>query len=140
MKKLLLLLLLMPLLANAAKWTKVGSDSGGDVYIDKASIIKGERGHKVWSLVSYGKQQSTPDGKPYLSIKALHAYSCEERTATLLTQIFYAEAMGKGAVIQNFKYEKFSAEDIVPDSAADSALQVVCQAKPSAKASAKSKP
>ncbi|MES2296976.1 MAG: surface-adhesin E family protein [Pseudomonadota bacterium] len=136
MKKLpvtiLLTLMSIPLLVTAAaapRWSKVGSDAGSTYYIDKASMSKTDKGHKAWSLTSYAKEQNTPDGKPYLSMKALHAYSCDERTSTLMIQVYYAEAMGKGAVVQNFKYEKFSAEDIVPESGTDSALQVICRVK-----------
>ena len=129
MKKILLILLMLPLLAVAAQWTKVGGATGSDFYIDKGSAIKADKGHKVWSLTSFAKAQSTPDGKAYLSVKALHLYSCEERTATLLSQVFYPEAMGKGELVQSVKYEKFGPEDIVPDSSADAALQAICHGK-----------
>ncbi|HZV65448.1 MAG TPA: surface-adhesin E family protein [Telluria sp.] len=129
MRKLILLLLSAPLLANAAQWAKVGSLAGADSYIDKASTIKTDKGYKVWSLVSYAAPQATPDGTSYLSAKALHLYACAERTTTLLTKVYYGEAMGKGAVAESFKYEKFDPEDIVPDSVEDDALQVICRGK-----------
>ena len=127
MKKLILILLLTPMLAYAAKWTKVGAGPGTVYYIDKGSVIKAGTGQKAWSLVSYAKEQSTPDGKSYASVKALHLYSCDERTTTLLSEVFYPDAMGKGPTVQTFKYEKFSAEDIIPDSSTDIALAVVCK-------------
>lgn len=135
MKKLLLACLMVPVLgtlpAQAAQWVKVplGSSAGSQSYIDRSSIIRSDKSYKVWSLVSYAKEQSTPEGTPYLSMKALHLYSCAERTTTLLSQVYYAEAMGKGPVSQSFKYEKFAPEDIVPDSVADGALQVICKRK-----------
>ena len=131
MRKLILLLLLTPLLVHAAQWAKVGSVAGADSYIDKASMIKADKGYKVWSLVSYATPQATPDGTSYLSMKALHLYSCAERTTTLLTQVFYGEAMGKGPIAQSFKYEKFTPDDIIPDSVEDGALQVICRGKKS---------
>jgi hypothetical protein len=127
MKKLILILLLTPMMAYAAKWTKVGTGPGSVYYIDKSSVIKSGTGQKAWSLVSYAKDQSTADGKSYSSVKALHLYSCEERTTTLLSEVFYPDSMGKGATVQTFKYEKFSAEDIIPDSSTDIALGVVCK-------------
>jgi hypothetical protein len=127
MKKLILILLLMPLMAYAAKWTKVGAGPGSVFYIDKSSVIKSGGGQKAWSLISYDKEKSTPDGKAYTSVKALHLYSCDERTTTLLQEVFYPEALGKGLTVQTFKYEKFSAEDIIPDSITDVALGVVCK-------------
>ena len=123
------LILAMPLAAHAAQWVKIGDASGSESYLDKSSIIKSDKGRKAWSLVSFGKEQATPDGTPYRSMKALHLYSCEERTTTLLSQVYYPDAMGKGPVGQSFKYEKFGPEDIVPDSVADGALQVICKSR-----------
>ncbi len=128
MKRLLALCLITPLLAQAAQWSKVGKDGVSEHYIDKSSIIKSDKGQKAWSLVSFASEQTTPEGKPFRSMKALHAYSCEERTATVLSQVYYAEPMGKGATVQSIKYEKFNAEDIVPDTPTESALKVVCKA------------
>ncbi len=127
MKKLLLLALMLPLLAQAATWVGVGTQAGSRAYIDQSSIIKSTAGYKVWSMVSFDKEQATPDGTTYLSVKALHVYACAARSVTLLGQVYYAEAMGKGPVAQNIKYEKFSPEDIVPDSADDGALQAICK-------------
>ncbi|MES2127626.1 MAG: surface-adhesin E family protein [Pseudomonadota bacterium] len=129
MKKLLALALFCPALAGAANWVKVGPVAGGESYIDKNSTVKADNGYKVWSLVSYAKEQATPEGKPYVSVKALHLYSCTERTTTLLMQVFYAEAMGKGETTQSLKFEKFSPDDIVPDSVQDGVLQAVCHGK-----------
>ena len=50
MKKLLLICLLMPLLAQAAQWVKVGSDVGSEAFIDKSSILRSGSQFKVWSL------------------------------------------------------------------------------------------
>jgi hypothetical protein len=127
MKKLILVLLLTPLLAQAAKWSKLGAGAETSTYIDKGSITKSGAGQKAWSLVSFSSEQATQDGKPYKAIKALHLYSCEERTVTLLSEVFYADAMGKGEPVQSLKYEKFLPEDIVPDSVPDAALTVVCK-------------
>ncbi len=127
MKKLLLTCLLYPVMAHAAQWVAVGADSYSKSYIDKDSVIKSEAGHKAWSLVSYGAEQATQDGVPYRSMKALHVYSCKDRTTTLLSQVYYTEAMGKGPVAQSFKYEKFLPEDIIPDSTSEGALQTICK-------------
>ncbi|MES2016758.1 MAG: surface-adhesin E family protein [Pseudomonadota bacterium] len=129
MKKLILVALLFPLLAHAAAWVSVGAGDDSKAFIDKSSIIKSPEGYKAWSMVSYAKEQETQDGTAYRSIKALHVYACAQRTVTLLSQVYYGEAMGKGPVAQNIKFEKFTAEDIIPDSADDGALQVVCKGK-----------
>jgi hypothetical protein len=114
---------------KAAQWAKVGGGAGSVIYIDKGSVIKVDKMHKVWSLQTYAKPQATPEGKAYRSVKALHLYSCDERTTILLSQVFYPEAMGKGEPVENYKYEKFSPEDIVPDSPYDAALTAVCKTR-----------
>ena len=130
MKKLLLLACLaLPLLAHGAQWVKVGSGAGSTSYIDKASILKSDKSYKVWSLVTYEKQQQAQDGTLHRSMKALNLYSCAERTTTLQSEVFYAEAMGKGLIVNSLKYEKFAPEDVIPDSAADGALQAICKRK-----------
>jgi len=121
------ILMLAAGLAQAAQWAKVGGGGGNAFYIDKASIIRMDKTRKVWSMQSYARPQNTPEGKPYRSVKALHLYACEERTTTLLSQVFYPEAMGKGEPVENYKYEKFSPEDIVPDSPFDNALTAACK-------------
>lgn len=130
MKKLLVLLLLVPVLAHAAKWVKLGSAAGAESFLDTSSMIKSpDKTTRAWSMVSYSTPQTTPDGTPYLSMKALVRYSCAERTSTLQTEVFYSEPMGKGALVRSFKYEKFEAEDIIPDSPSDSALTLICRGK-----------
>ena len=131
MKKLSLLMFALLAAASgwvqAAQWAKVGAGGGSVFYIDKASIITADKTRKVWSLKTFTKAQKTPEGKPYRSVKALHLYACDERTTVLLSQVFYPEAMGKGEPVENYKYEKFSPEDIVPDSPYDNALAAVCK-------------
>lgn len=116
-------------LAHAAQWARVsgGGNAGNVYYIDRASVIKKDKTRKVWSLHSFSQAQNSPEGKPYRSVKALHLYSCEDRTTILLSQVFFPEPMGKGEALETYKYEKFTAEDIVPDSPYDNALAVVCK-------------
>ena len=129
MKKFCLLLLLVSSCATAwaAQWAKVHSSAGSTFYIDKGSMTKVDKARKVWSMQSFSAPQTTPEGKPYRSVKALHLYSCDERTTTMLSQVFYPDAMGKGEPVENYKYEKFSPEDIVPDSPYDNALAAICK-------------
>ena len=119
--------------AQAAKWTPVGPDSpsvnGKVVRIDLASVKSDANGGKAWTLVSYDKPQSTTSGKSYLSMKALHQYACEDRTTTLLVQVYYPGPMGEGEEVEHLKFEKFAPEDIVPDSVTDATLKLVCRAK-----------
>lgn len=112
---------------QAAQWTKVGGGSGNVFYIDKTSVVKKDKTRKVWSMHSYAKAQTTPEGKPYRSVKAQHLYSCDERTTVMLSQVFYPETMGRGEPIENYIYEKFSPEAVAPDSPYAKALTRVCK-------------
>ncbi|NRR30123.1 hypothetical protein HSX11_07965 [Oxalobacteraceae bacterium] len=114
-------------MATAAQWARLSKHGGSTFYIDKGSIARIDQNRKVWSMQSFGSPQTSPDGKTYRSIKELHLYSCTERTTTLQSQVYYPDAMGKGEPVGNFKYEKFSPEDIVPDSPYDNALAAVCK-------------
>lgn len=134
MKTFALFALCFPLMAHAANWVKVKTPATHEAYyIDKASVLKADRGFKVWSMVSGMTDQHSPQGAPYKSMKALHIFTCEDRTTTLLQQVYYSEPMGKGTIVQSLKYEKFSAEDIIPDSGADGALALVCPKNPESK-------
>ncbi len=113
--------------AQAAQWARTGGAKGANYYIDKASVIKNDKTRKVWSMQSYARPQKTPEGRLYRSVKMLHVYACEEHTSTLMAQIYYPETMGKGEPVENYKFEKFSPEDIVPDTPLDSALAAACK-------------
>lgn len=112
---------------QAAQWTKVGGGPGNVFYIDKTSVVKKDKTRKVWSMHSYAKSQTTPEGKPYRSVKAQHLYSCDERTTVMLSQVFYPETMGRGEPIENYIYEKFSPEEVAPGSPFEKALARVCK-------------
>jgi hypothetical protein len=120
-------LLALAQVAHAAQWAKLPAVAGGSAFIDRSSIVKLGPNWKAWTMEVPAAARQTPDGRDYRAVKSLHAYSCDDHTATLLMQVFYADAAGKGEVVQSVKYEKFSADEIVPDSAADGALQVVCK-------------
>jgi hypothetical protein len=123
-----IILILMAGWAQAAQWLRVGGSKTATFYIDKASVIKTDKTRKVWSMQTYARMQKTPEGKLYRSVKMLHVYACEEHTTTLMAQIYYPEAMGKGEPVENYKFEKFNPEDIVPDTPFDSALVAACKA------------
>ncbi|MBV8123762.1 MAG: hypothetical protein JO370_06735 [Paucibacter sp.] len=125
---LLLSLMLASGWAAAAQWARVAGGSAHTFYFDKASITKVEKtSRKVWSMQTFRKEQTAPEGHAYRSVKALHLYSCNEHTATLLAQVFYPEPLGKGEPVENYKYEKYGPEDIVPDSPQDRVLSVACK-------------
>jgi len=124
--------LLLPLLlacqaAMAAKWMRLEGSHAGAFYVDRASIVKVEKTtRKAWSMQTFRKAQTTPEGHTYRSVKSLHLYACNEHTATLLAQVFYPEPLGKGEPVENYKYEKYAPEDIVPDSPQERVLSQAC--------------
>jgi hypothetical protein len=124
----LALLALLPLAASAAQWAKLPAPAGtAAAFIDKSSIVKSGPSYKAWTMQAPSAPQATPDGKQYRSVKQLQLYSCDDRTATLVMEVFYDDAQGKGAIVQSIKYEKFTPDDVVPDSVADAALGVICK-------------
>jgi len=132
-RRALLLPLLLPLLlasqaAMAAKWVRLEGSRASEFFVDRASIVKVEKTtRKAWSMQTFRKPQKTPEGRAYRSVKSLHLYTCNEHTATLLAQVFYPEPLGKGEPVENYKYEKYSPEDIVPDSAQEKVLSAACR-------------
>ncbi|NYE61427.1 hypothetical protein FHW58_002634 [Duganella sp. 1224] len=113
--------------AQAAQWVRVGGGKTVTYYMDKASIIKTDKTRKVWSMQNYTRMQKTPESKLYRSVKMLQIYGCDDHTTTLLAQVYYPDAMGKGEPVENYKFEKFNPEDIVPDSAFDATLAAACK-------------
>ncbi|HEX8604901.1 MAG TPA: surface-adhesin E family protein [Pseudoduganella sp.] len=121
-----LVLCALPALAHAVTWTRAGVTSDSRVFIDKASIRKDDGGRRAWTLESFRKPQTAPDGKQYLSVKALHLYDCQERNVTLQSQSFYPEPMAKGEAVGTYKFEAFDAEQVAPDSRYAAAMNAVC--------------
>ena len=125
--------LLLPLIlacqqAAAAQWVRLDGKGANAFYVDKASIVKVEKTtRKAWSMQTFRKPQTAPEGHNYRSVKSLHLYSCNEHTATLLAQVFYPEPLGKGEPVENYKYEKYSPEDVVPDSPQERVLSAACK-------------
>jgi len=112
--------------AQAAPWTKARTDKDGTLYVDKASVRKLDGGRKAWTLESFRKPQSAPDGKLYLSVRAQQLYDCDAHTVTLQSQLFYPEPMAKGEIVGSYKFEAFDAETIEPGSRYDGAFKLIC--------------
>jgi hypothetical protein len=119
--------------ALAATWSKAGITKDSTVYIDKASIRRGDTGRRAWTLESFRKPQTAPDGKQYLSVKAQHLYDCEHRSVTLQSQLFYPEAMARGEAVGTYKYEAFDAETVEAGSRYARAMTAVCGKAPALK-------
>ena len=129
MKALVPALLLAPCLALAGPWTPLAKDKDGTLLLDRGSLQPAGDGQarKAWTMESYRKPQTAPDGKLYLSVRSQHSYACDGASRTLLAQAFYAEVLGKGEPLGTFKYESYDPEAIAPGSLAEKALQAVCK-------------
>jgi hypothetical protein len=120
--------------SRASDWVQVGPAASifeedtvaAKYFVDKSSIVQSGALYKAWSLTSFARERTLDDGSPYLSVKTLNLYSCQEHTTTLRSNVYYADSMGKSAPVRSVRYEKFAPEDIVPDNAADHALRIVC--------------
>ncbi len=112
---------------HGTHWSRVGRAEGATLYLDRRGIVRQEQGRRAWTLRSFRRPQTTPGGKPYRSMKAQHVYACGARSATLLAQIYYPEAMGKGEPVENYRFEQFSPEAIAPGTPYAAALAAVCR-------------
>ncbi len=131
MKPAMLALVLAPMLAPglalAGPWTPLAKDKDSTMLLDRGSVRADDGHRKAWTMESYRKPQTGPDGKLYLSVRSQHSYACEGATRTLLAQAFYGEVLGKGEPLGTFKYESYDPETIAPGSLAEKALKAVCK-------------
>lgn len=123
---LLLLAVALPAAAKPAPLRKIGSDKDSTLYLERGSIQRGKDGRKAWLLQSFRQTQTAPDGKSYRSVKQQHLYACEERSITLVSQLYYAEPMARGEPLATYKYESFDAERVEKGSRYERALKAVC--------------
>ena len=127
MKTAVLLFALAPGVALAGPWTTVSKDKDSTLLLDSKSVRSTADGRKAWTMESFRKPQTAPDGKMYLSVRSLHLYACDAGTRTLLSQTFHADVLGKGEPVGTFKYEAYDPETITPDSQPEKALKAVCK-------------
>lgn len=127
MKRAALLLALAPAAALAGPWATIAKDKDATLLLDRGSMRSTAEGRQAWTMESYRKPQTAPDGKMYLSVRSRHLYACEAGKRTLLSQTFHADVLGKGEPVGTFKYEAYDAETVAPDSLAEKALKAVCK-------------
>lgn len=127
MKRAALLLALAPATALAGTWATIAKDKDATLLLDRGSMHSTAEGRQAWTMESFRKPQTAPDGKMYLSVRSLHLYACDAGKRTLLSQTFHADVLGKGEPVGTFKYEAYDAETVAPDSLAEKALKAVCK-------------
>jgi hypothetical protein len=127
MKRAVLILALAPGAALAGPWTQIAKDKDATLLLDRGSLRTVAEGRKAWTMESYRKPQTAPDGKQYLSVRSLHLYACDAGTRTPLSQTFHPEVLGRGEPVGTFKYEAYDPETIAPDSLQEKAVKAVCK-------------
>jgi hypothetical protein len=127
MKTAVLILALAPGVALAGPWATIARDKDHTLLLDRGSVRAAAEGRKAWTMETYRKPQTAPDGKMFLSVRSLHLYACDASTRTLLSQTFHADVLGKGEPVGTFKYEAYDPETVAPDSQAGKAFQAVCK-------------
>lgn len=127
MKTAVLILALAPGVALAGPWTAVARDKDYTLLLDRGSVRNAAEGRRAWTMETYRKPQTAPDGKMFLSVRSLHVYACDAGQRTLLSQTFHADVLGKGEPVGTFKYEAYDPEAIAPDSVTEKVLKAVCK-------------
>lgn len=110
MKKILLIILLLPLICHG-EWQYIKKTSYGDVYWDNATVQKNKANeYYVAVLTDFGVRQKGIDRliegklvydthfKP-LSSKTAYLIHCQHQKSALLGEVHYSEKMGKGKKI-----------------------------------------
>lgn len=96
MKKILPLLICMPLLVMASNWESVFSyDGGTTLFVDTESIQSDGKEVSFWEKANYTKK--TSDGS--LSSVAFKIVNCETKAIKLIIYINYSEKDNAGTII-----------------------------------------
>jgi hypothetical protein len=125
MKKILLAMMMIPLVANASKWVLISNTAdGGNISIDAESIRRSGDSVTYWTKSNYASR--TESG--VLSTKANKTINC--RTGELIYRyyIFYDDLNNNGKMLQSFP-ESSSAkwEPIPPDTINELQMKYVCR-------------
>jgi len=92
-KKILFILLIISIPAYA-DWIKLGSSTGGDMYIESNSIRKNGNSVLFWSLQDYKQKKELGT----LSMKLRQEINCKGETIKMISIVAYSKNMGLGNV------------------------------------------
>lgn len=128
MKKLLVTIFLAIFSTGAlAEWIKVGSNSIGNFYVDKAGITKKRSMVKIWTMSDYLSPYESDFGT-YLSKVALFECDCSNKMTKGLQTTTYSKNMMKGEVVTKDKSDE-NWEYIIPGTAREAIWEVACGKK-----------
>lgn len=122
----LILLILLPLWAEAAVWSTVTSNKKMRVEIDLASFMRRGNVVTVWDReVYFAPEQAQPGDFYFKSAKSLVRYNCDTRTADLLMKVYYAD---DGSEIRTLAANDYGRPNyVVPDTEAEEKLDYACK-------------
>ena len=131
MRKLLLATVLSVITQSAiAEWTYAGKPFDGEykLYIDLASIKRGEIEVTVWQLTDYAYLRKEVNGN-YKSVVEKFEYNCKNESYRVSTYFKYEGQMQTGNVIKTSKYtlQTFPFQEIVPNSVISNVFEAVCK-------------
>jgi len=124
MKKYLLILLVIPLLAHASRWVLVDKNID-DVafFVDTKSITRSGDSVTFWKRINYATRSTTGT----LSAKTNDTVNC--RTRELITRHYmtYDDLNNNGKLIDSWSADGAKWEPIPPDSVIEALMKFVCK-------------
>ena len=131
MKKLLLLIILLPPALAQAEWTWVSTLSGGEVtvYVDSATIKRNGNVVEFSTLIDYATVR-TLSGAPFQSATMQDEIDCARKRSRTLAVSSHSEAMAGGHVVSTSTgYAAWA--PVAPKTVPAAILKFVCKKKPS---------
>jgi serine protease Do len=115
-----------------AQWARLGAtalnDKGFEHYADASTKQRTGSIVRMWMMDNFFNPQRLSDGRNYRSIAALEEFDCGEKRNRTLSYIYYADAMGSGAVIYSDNSPRGSWNYMVPGSVGATQLAFACSA------------
>ena len=112
----------------AAAWSLLGNtESGSDIYIDRATLSKSGHTVKVWIMEDY-KGPRTFSGKTFQSAKLQREYDCKDRQQRTLQSTLHSAQKGNGAVVHTGS-QPTAWRAIAADTVAETLWKMACGKK-----------
>lgn len=121
-----LVLALLPLPAEAAKWVAIDSRNGARIEVDASSLERlGDDKLRLWHRESYAKPQIPDSGAfSFASLTALSEFQCAKRLAAPLRRSYFA---ANGSEVKAENHDGKDAAPVVPDSIGEAVFSYACK-------------
>lgn len=128
-----LVLTLLPLHADAAKWVAVDNKGGAKIEIDSTSLDRvSDDKLRIWHRESYTTPQIPDSGAfSFGSLLALTEFQCAKRLAAPVRQTYLAV---NGSELKTESYDSKDAVPVIPDSVTEAVFRYACKQKKAAPA------